>query len=103
MSYVVIRTGGKQYRVAPGDVVRVERLQGTVGDRITLPEVLMLGGNGEIKIGTPTLAEVKVTAEILEQGQGKKVMVFKKKRRKSYSRQRGHRQQLTTLKIVEIA
>ncbi|HEY6200093.1 MAG TPA: 50S ribosomal protein L21 [Candidatus Binatia bacterium] len=103
MSYAVIRTGGKQYRVAPGDVVHVERLKGTVGERITLPEVLMLGGNGEIKIGTPTLADVKVTAEILEQGQGKKVMVFKKKRRKSYSRQRGHRQQRTTLKIVEIA
>jgi large subunit ribosomal protein L21 len=103
MSYVVIRTGGKQYRVAQGDVVRVERLQGNVGERITLADVLMLGGNGEIKIGTPTLADVKVTAEILEQGQGKKVMVFKKKRRKSYSRQRGHRQQLTTLKIVEIA
>ena len=103
MSYVVIRTGGKQYRVAQGDVVRVERLNGAVGDTITLSDVLMVGGNGDVKIGTPTLPEVKVTAEILEQGQGKKVMVFKKKRRKSYSRQRGHRQQLTTLKIVEIA
>ena len=103
MSYVVIRTGGKQYRVAPGDVVRVERLSGSVGETITLSDVLMVGGNGDIKIGTPTLGDVKVTAEILEQGQGKKVMVFKKKRRKSYSRQRGHRQQLTTLKIVDIA
>lgn len=103
MSYVVIRTGGKQYRVAPGDVVHVERLNGSVGDTITFSDVLMVGGNGEIKIGTPTLPDVKVTAEILEQGQGKKVMVFKKKRRKSYSRQRGHRQKLTTLKIVEIA
>jgi large subunit ribosomal protein L21 len=103
MSYVVIRTGGKQYRVAPGDVVRVERLNGTVGDTITLADVLMVGGNGDIKVGTPTLPDVKVTAEILEQGQGKKVMVFKKKRRKSYSRQRGHRQKLTTLKIVDIA
>jgi large subunit ribosomal protein L21 len=103
MSYVVIRTGGKQYRVAPGDVVHVERLNGAVGDTITLADVLMVGGNGDIKIGTPTLPDVKVTAEILEQGQGKKVMVFKKKRRKSYSRQRGHRQKLTTLKIVDIA
>ena len=103
MSYVVIRTGGKQYRVAPGDVVHVERLNGAVGDTITFSDVLMVGGNGEIKIGTPTLPDVKVTAEILEQGLGKKVMVFKKKRRKSYSRQRGHRQKLTTLKIVEIA
>lgn len=103
MSYVVIRTGGKQYRVAPGDIVRVERLAGAVGDKITLADVLMVGGNGEIKIGTPILADVKVTAEIVDQGKAKKVMVFKKKRRKSYSRQRGHRQQQTTLKIVEIA
>lgn len=103
MSYVVIRTGGKQYRVAQGDVVRVERLNGAVGDTITLADVLMVGGNGDIKVGTPTLPDVKVTAEIIEQGQGKKVIVFKKKRRKSYSRQRGHRQKLTTLKIVEIA
>lgn len=102
MAYVVIRTGGKQYRVAPGDIVRVERLAGAVGDKITLADVLMVGGNGDIKIGTPTLADVKVTAEILDQGKAKKVMVFKKKRRKSYSRQRGHRQQQTTLKIVEI-
>ena len=102
MSYVVFRTGGKQYRAAPGEVVRVERLPGDVGDRITLPDVLFVGGNGEVKIGTPTLADVKVTAEIVDQGQAKKIMVFKKKRRKSYSRQRGHRQKLTTLKIVEI-
>jgi large subunit ribosomal protein L21 len=103
MAYVVIRTGGKQYRVALGDIVRVERLAGAVGDKINLPDVLMVGGNGEIKIGTPNLADVKVTAEILDQGKAKKVMVFKKKRRKSYSRQRGHRQLQTTLKIVEIA
>jgi large subunit ribosomal protein L21 len=103
MSYVVIRTGGKQYRVAPGETVRVERLAGEVGDRITLGEVLFLGGNGEVKIGTPTLADVKVTAEIVDQGLAKKIIVFKKKRRKSYSRQRGHRQRHTTLKIVEIS
>jgi large subunit ribosomal protein L21 len=103
MSYVVIRTGGKQYRVAPGDTVRVERLAGEVGDRVTLGEVLFLGGNGEVKIGTPTLADVKVTAEIVDQGLAKKIIVFKKKRRKSYSRQRGHRQRHTTLKIVEIS
>jgi large subunit ribosomal protein L21 len=100
--YAVIRTGGKQYRVAQGDIVDVEKLAGQVGDKITLGEVLFVGGNGEAKIGTPTLAEAKVTAEIMEQGKAKKVIVFKKKRRKSYSRKRGHRQQLTTLKIVEI-
>lgn len=100
--YAVIRTGGKQYRVAKGDIVDVEKLAGQVGDKVTLGEVLFVGGNGEAKIGTPTLAEAKVTAEIMEQGKAKKVIVFKKKRRKSYSRKRGHRQQLTTLKIVEI-
>ena len=100
--YAIIRTGGKQYRVAQGDVVRVERLTGQVGDKVTLDKVLFLGGNGEVKIGTPILPNVKVTAEIVDQGLAKKIIVFKKKRRKSYSRQRGHRQKLTTLKIVEI-
>jgi large subunit ribosomal protein L21 len=103
MAYVVVRTGGKQYRVTPGDIVRVERLDGAVGEKITLGEVLFVGGNGEVKIGTPTVADVKVTAEIVDQGLAKKIMVFKKKRRKSYSRQRGHRQRQTTLKIVEIS
>lgn len=100
--YAVIKTGGKQYRIAQGDVVRVEKLAGQVGDKVTLNEVLFVGGNGEVKIGTPILPNVRVTVEILEQGKAKKIIVFKKKRRKSYSRQRGHRQQLTTIKITEI-
>lgn len=100
--YAVVRTGGKQYRVSQGDVVRVEKLVGQVGDKITLNEVLFVGGNGEAKIGTPTVSGVQVTAEIVDQGRAKKILVFKKKRRKSYSRQHGHRQYLTTLKIVEI-
>ncbi|OGP30886.1 MAG: 50S ribosomal protein L21 [Deltaproteobacteria bacterium GWA2_57_13] len=100
--YAVIRTGGKQFRVAQGDIVAVEKLAGQVGDKVTFDQVLFVGGNGEVKIGTPSLPEARVTAEILDQGKAKKVIVFKKKRRKSYSRKRGHRQQLTTLKIVEI-
>ncbi len=100
--YAVVRTGGKQYRVAEGDTLRVEKLTGQVGDKVTLGDVLFVGGNGEVKIGTPILANVRVAAEILEQGLAKKVIVFKKKRRKSYSRKRGHRQQLTTIKITEI-
>ncbi|MBI3000870.1 MAG: 50S ribosomal protein L21 [Deltaproteobacteria bacterium] len=100
--YAVIRTGGKQFRVAQGDIVTVEKLAGQVGDKVTFDQVLFVGGNGEVKIGTPSLPEARVTAEILDQGKAKKVIVFKKKRRKSYSRKRGHRQQLTTLKIVEI-
>ena len=102
MAYAVVKTGGKQYRVAPGDVVRVERLDGQVGDRVSLGDVLLVGGNGELKIGTPVVAGVKVTAEIVDQGRAKKILVFKKKRRKGYSRQRGHRQEQTTLKIVQI-
>lgn len=100
--YAVVRSGGKQYRVAQGDVLRVERLAGEVGDKVTLGEVLFIGGNGEVKIGTPTVGNASVTAEIVDQGLAKKIIVFKKKRRKSYSRKRGHRQRLTTLKILEI-
>lgn len=100
--YAVIKTGGKQYRVSQGDILEVESVAGQVGDRITLTEILLVGGNGEVKIGTPRLGAAKVTAEIVKQGRGKKIIVFKKKRRKSYSRKRGHRQELTTLKITEI-
>ncbi len=102
MVYAVIRTGGKQYRVSQGDIVNVEKLAGEVGDKVTLGEVLLIAGDGEAKIGTPTLSDAKVTGEIVKQALAKKVVVFKKKRRKSYSRKRGHRQKLTTLKITEI-
>lgn len=102
MVYAIVRTGGKQYRVSQGDVVRIERLPGEAGDKVTLNEVLLIGGNGEVKIGTPRLANATVTGEIVNQGLAKKIIVFKKKRRKSYSRKRGHRQRLTALKITEI-
>ena len=100
--YAVIKAGGKQYRVSQGDVVQVEKVAGEVGDQVTLSEVLLIGGNGEAKIGTPTVAAARVTAEIMNQGPGRKVIVFKKKRRKGYSRKQGHRQKLTTLKILAI-
>jgi large subunit ribosomal protein L21 len=102
MKYAVVRTGGKLYRVSEGDVLRTEKLPGEVGDRVTLSDVLFVGGNGEVKIGAPLVATATVTAEIVDQGKAKKVLVFKKKRRKSYSRQRGHRQHQTTLKIIGI-
>ncbi len=102
MVYAIVRTGGKQYRVSEGAVLQVEKVIGQVGDRVTLGEVLLIGGNGEAKIGTPILSDARVTGEILKQGLAKKIIVFKKKRRKSYSRKRGHRQQLTTLKITQI-
>lgn len=102
MKYAVIRTGGKQYRVSEGDLVKVEKLAGEVGATITLGDVLFIGGNGEVKIGAPLVANATVTGEIVSQAKAKKVLVFKKKRRKSYSRQKGHRQQQTTLKITGI-
>jgi len=102
MKYAVIRTGGKQYRVSEGEVVKIEKLPGEVGEKVTLSEVLFVGGNGEVKIGAPLVAHATVTGEIVGQVRAKKIIVFKKKRRKSYSRQRGHRQYQTALKITAI-
>lgn len=102
MKYAVIKTGGKQYRVSEGDLVKIEKLTGEVGEKIILAEVLFIGGNGEAKIGSPLVENASVTGEIVSQAKAKKVLVFKKKRRKSYSRQRGHRQHQTTLKITRI-
>ncbi len=102
MVYAVVKTGGKQYRVSQGDLLKVEKLKGETGDKVTLDEILLIGGDDEAKVGTPTLPEAKVTAEIVEQKPAKKIIVFKKKRRKSYARKQGHRQKLTTLRITEI-
>jgi large subunit ribosomal protein L21 len=102
MKYAVIRTGGKQYRVSEGDLVKVEKLGGEPGEKVTLDEVLFIGGNGEAKIGLPLVPNARVTGEIVGQSRAKKILVFKKKRRKSYSRQQGHRQYQTTLKITSI-
>ena len=102
MKYAVIRTGGKQYRVAEGQLLKIEKVAGEIGETVTLGDVLFVGGNGEVKIGAPLVDNAKVTGEIVDQGKAKKVLVFKKKRRKSYSRQRGHRQLKTTLKITAI-
>ena len=102
--YAVIRTGGKQYRVASGQVIKVERLDGDVGDTVALDQVLMVGDDGgEQKIGSPLIEGAQVTAEVLEQGKAPKVIVFKKKRRKNYRRKRGHRQLQTVLRIRDIA
>jgi large subunit ribosomal protein L21 len=100
--FAVIRTGGKQYRVAPNDIIEIERIAGEPGDIIELGEVLLLGGDSGPKTGSPTIAGALVAAEVLEQGRGDKIVVFKKKRRKGYRRKKGHRQDLTTLRITEI-
>jgi len=99
--YAVIKTGGKQYKVSGGDLLKVEKLEGAVGDTIELNEVLMVGGE-EVKIGTPLLPGAKVKAQIVEQGKDKKVLVFRSKRRKNFRKKNGHRQPITRLKITGI-
>lgn len=101
--YAIVRTGGKQYQVACGDQLRVEKLEGNVGDTIHLDEVLMVVDGDQVRIGQPVLESVKVVAKIAEQGRAKKVIVFKKKRRKGFQVKKGHRQSFTGLKIEEIS
>jgi large subunit ribosomal protein L21 len=103
MKYAVVRTGGKQYRVAPGDVISVEKLDGDVGDTVELSEVLLAVGDSGLQVGRPVLEGARVSAEIVEQGKQRKVLIFKYKRRKRYRRKTGHRQPFTGLKIGQIA
>ena len=100
--YAVIRTGGKQQTVAEGDVIKVEKLSGDAGSRIEFKDVLMVGSDKEIKVGQPTLVNVKVVGEVVEQGKAKKVIAFKMKRRKGFHKKIGHRQQFTSVRIKEI-
>jgi len=100
--YAVIKTGGKQYRVSEGDILRVEKITGEVGGTVEIGEVLAVGEGEYIKVGTPTLEGAVVTADILEQDRAKKVVVFKMKRRKGYKRKQGHRQSYTGIKIRAI-
>ena len=100
--YAVIKTGGKQYRVAANDTLTIERIAGETGGTVEFTEVLMVGGEGEPKFGKPTLAGAKVTAEVVEHGRADKVIAFKKRRRKNSRRKRGHRQEQTTVKIKDI-
>lgn len=101
--YAIIKTGGKQYRVSQGDTLKVEKLHGDVGDELELGEVLLIGGGGETRIGTPRVAGAKVTARIRQQARAKKIIVFKKKRRSGYHKKIGHRQQQTVLEITGIS
>ncbi len=100
--YAIIKTGGKQYRVAPGDVLRVEHLPGQRGDEVILDQVLMVTDGQELKVGQPLVENATVRCQIVRQGKGKKIIVFKKKRRKNYRRKAGHRQLFTALQIQEI-
>ena len=99
--YAVIETGGKQYRVSPGDLVNVELLEGDPGKEVAFDRILMVSGDQTL-VGTPRVEGAKVIAEVVEQGKGDKVIVFKYKRRKHYQRKRGHRQMFTAVRIKEI-
>jgi len=100
--YAVIRTGGKQARVAPGDRLTVERLPGAVGDSVELADVLLVGDEGAPRVGTPRVEGARVIGTITAQGRGPKITVFKMKRRKGYRRKTGHRQEYTELRIDRI-
>jgi large subunit ribosomal protein L21 len=100
--FAIVKTGGKQYRVAPGDILRVERLPGERGDEILLDEVLLVADGDTIQVGQPLVEGARVVGEILRQGRAKKIIVFKKKRRKKYRRKQGHRQLYTAFQVREI-
>ena len=103
MTYAVIRTGGKQYRVTPNAVLVVEKLEAEAGQTVTSQDVLVLGGESGLTIGAPTVAGATVTATVIEQTRGDKVIVFKKRRRQNSRRKNGHRQHMTVLRIGDIA
>ncbi|MDY0008953.1 MAG: 50S ribosomal protein L21 [Bdellovibrionales bacterium] len=100
--YAVIKTGGKQYRVQKDDIIEVELLDAEIGASVTLDEVLLVGSEGKSKIGAPVVSGASVTANVLNQKKGDKIIVFKKKRRQNYRRKNGHRQHITVLKITDI-
>ncbi len=101
--YAVIRSGGKQYRVAPGQTIRLEKVVGDVGSTIQLGDVLLVENEGNVQVGAPVVANVKVEATVLEHDRAKKIIVFKKKRKKQYRRTNGHRQDYTAVRIDKIS
>ncbi len=100
--YAVVRTGGKQLRVSPGDVVNVEKLAAEAGATVELTDVLLVSSEGGTTVGTPTVANAKVVAQVLSEGKGRKIVIYKYKRRKNYQRKMGHRQPFTKLSIKDI-
>ncbi len=101
--YAVVKTGGKQYKVAPGEKLKVEQIPADVGAQVTLDQVLMVGEGESVRVGTPTVAGVSVVATVVAHGRGEKVKIFKMRRRKHYQKHQGHRQGFTELKIDSIA
>ena len=100
--YAVIESGGKQYRVQPGDTVVVEKLPGTPGDAIAFDKILLVSSDDSVAIGRPVVDGARVTGQIVEQGRGEKLTVYKFKRRKNQRKRNGHRQQYTAVKISEV-
>lgn len=100
--YAVVKTGGKQYRVAKDDVIRIERLEGEAGDVVTLDHVLMIANGADVTVGAPFIDGAAVAGEIVDQARAKKIIVFKKRRRQNYRRKKGHRQHLTVLRVTDI-
>ena len=101
--YAVVKSGGKEYRVSKGDLIRIERLEGNIGDQVLLKEVLMVSEEGQAQIGTPHLTHAVVTGKIVQEAKGKKVFTYKMKRRKNYRRMKGHRQIYTYLRVEDIS
>ncbi|MRR08278.1 MAG: 50S ribosomal protein L21 [Deltaproteobacteria bacterium] len=101
--YAVIKTGGKQHRVSEGDVLKIEKLEGQKGDTIVFEEVLLVSKEDQTRVGTPIVEGAKVVGEIVNQGKGPKIIIFKKKRRKGFLKKTGHRQPLTEVRIKEIS
>jgi large subunit ribosomal protein L21 len=100
--YAVVRTGGKQYRVSKGDRLKIEKIPGLAGEEVNFDDILMIGGDENVRVGTPRIDGATVSARILEQDRSKKIIVFKFKRRKGYKRTHGHRQAFTRVEITGI-
>ncbi len=99
----VVKTGGKEYRIAKGDLIRVEKMEGKVGDQVTMKDILMISDEDKVQVGNPFLTNAVITGEIVQQVRGKKVLIYKMKRRKNYRRTKGHRQTYTYVRVNEIS
>ena len=101
--YAVVKSGGKEYRVSKGDLIRVEKLEGKAGDQVVIRDVLMVSDEGKVQLGTPRLTNAVVTGKIVQEAKGKKVLIYKMKKRKNYRRTKGHRQTYTYLRVEDIS
>ena len=101
--YAVVKTGGKEYRISKGDVIRVEKMEGRVGDQVSMKDVLMVSREGQMQLGNPLLASAVITGEIVQEVKGKKTVTYKMKRRKNYRRTKGHRQTYTYIRVNDIS